>query len=149
MPVVQGLGAYSIGRDCTVVIVHPLAPGGRVDISNVTGFSAKQQETQLTAKRLDGNRLSAYIPEGWNGSFDVDRNGPAIDNLVALIEAAWRTGGTLYAATVFQYINEPNGQVTQWQFSDVALSFPDLGTWHSDEIVKQNIAFMANRRLAV
>lgn len=149
MPVNQGQNAYSLGRDTQVVIVHPLAPGGQVDISNVTSFDAKQTYTALKAMPLSGNRLSAALPDGWTLSFSVDRNGPGLDNVVALVEAAWRTGGTIYSASVYQYINEPDGSSTTWHYTDVSLQFSDLGSWTTDAIVKQTVTGEANRRLAV
>lgn len=149
MPVNSGLASYSIGRDCSVVLIHPLAPGGRVELPNVTGFNANLETSDLRAMRLDGARLNASLPNGWTGRFDVDRNGPGVDDLIALVEAAWRTTGVLYAATVFQYVTEPDGATSTYQFTECALSFPAVGEWRADAIVSQQISFAANRRLKV
>jgi hypothetical protein len=149
MPVNQGNMSVSIGRDASVVLVHPLAPGGRVELPNVTGFMANPEFSQITVRRLDGQRLSASLPDGWNGSFDAARHGPGVDDLMALIEAAWRTAGVIYSASVFLYVTEPTGAISTWQFTECSVEFPELGSWRGDAEVMQKIGFRANRRLKV
>lgn len=149
MPVSQGSASYSIGRDASVVLIHPLAPGGRLDLPGVTEFKATPMFTNLKSRRLDGTRLNADLPDGWDFSFNVERSGPEVDALASLIEAAWRSGGIVYSATVYQYVTEPDGSTSTWQYTDCSLRFPDLGTWNADNIVTQQIAGGANRRLAV
>lgn len=149
MPVNQGDLSFSIGRDCSVVLIHPLAPGGRVDLSNVTGFSAEPEYTNVRSKMLSGAVVSADLPEGYAGSFNIDRGGPEIDDLMVLVEAAWRTAGLIYSATVFQYVTEPSGATSVYQFTECSLQFASLGEWTADAIVQQRITFRANRRLKV
>lgn len=149
MPIAQGKMAYSIGRDCSVVLVHPLAPGGRVEMANVTGFAATPEYTSVRSKRLDGNTLNAELPEGYAITIDLDRDGPGIDDLMVLVEAAWRGAGILYSASVFQYVTEPNGAVSTYHFTECSLQFADLGSWKADSIVSQRISGRANRRVKV
>ena len=115
MPISQAIGSYSVGRDCTVVLMHPLAPGGRVDIPNVTGFKSQQVTASVKADRLDGTQLAAELPKGWTGEFDFDRGNPAVDALFAAIEVQWYQTGTIQVATIYQYITEPTGATSTFQ----------------------------------
>lgn len=146
MPINQGTMALSIGRDCQVVLIHPLADGGRLDLPNVTGFQANPEYTEIASKRLDGNRLHAALPDGWNGSFDLDRSNGDVDALMALVEAAWRDTGIIQSATVYQYITDPSGATATYEFTECSVTFPELGAWTADTKVTQKIAFRANRR---
>lgn len=146
MPIVQAIGSYSIGRDCNIVLMHPLAPNGRVDIPNVTGFSAKQVTASVKSDRLDGQQLAAELPKGWTGEFHFDRGNVAVDALFAAIEAVWYFNGSVPVATVYQYIAEANGSVSTFEFTRAALKYTDAGAWTGDQIVKQQISFEAAAR---
>lgn len=144
MPISQTSGIFSTGRDCVVVIVHPLY--GQVQLDNVTGFDAKQDVVKLKSRRLDGIKLNADLPDGWNGSLDIDRGTPALDTLFAQIEAAWLDQGVYNNAELYQYVTEVGGSQTVWAFDNVAIALPEAGKWQSDQITKQRLEFTANRR---
>jgi len=149
MPVTQGTGSFSLGRDCTLVVMHPLAPGGRLQLDNLMGFDPKQETAGVRVDRLDGVQMNAELPKGWTASIELERGSPAIDNLFALIEQAWHSAGSYFTATVYQYIAEPDGSTSTWQFDNVALKLDNPGGWKGDASVKQTVSFMANRRRPV
>ncbi len=146
MPLVQSTGSYSVGRDCQVVLMHPLAPGGRVDLPNVTGFMANQVTVNVKSDRLDGVQLAAELPKGWAGEFDADRGNNGLDVLFAAIEAAWYSTGNTPTAIIFQYVLEPDGSTTTFQYTQASLKLSAAGHWQGDQIVKQKISFEAWRR---
>ena len=149
MPITNTLGSYSIGRDTQVVVMHPLAPGGRLDLPGVTDFDVKPVYDQIKSKRLDGNVIEAAVPAGYTVTFNVDRAGPALNDLQALIDAAFHVGGTVYGATVFQYVQEPNGSTSVYQFTDCSFQVTDLGHNTPDAVVKQSVNMTANRMVRV
>jgi hypothetical protein len=146
MPITNTQGTFSVGRDCTVVLIGPF---GRVDIQNVTGFDAKQETVALKSDRLDGVQMNAELPKGWTGSLECDRGDPTLDQLFAAIEAAWMNGGSYQVATMFQYIQENGGGTSTFAYDNVALKLTDAGNWRPDAVVKQTISFVANRRRVV
>ena len=147
MPITQAQGAFNTGRDCSLVIQHPLAPGGRVDLPNVMGFKAAQQVANIKIDRLDGVQLYADLPKGWDGSFTVERGSSGVDDLFALIEASWYQGGVFLQAQIFQYIIEVNGAFSAYLFQSASLHLSDAGEWRGDASVKQTLNFMASRRI--
>ena len=140
---------YSVGRDCTVIIQHPYAPnGGRLDLQHVTGFNAEEEYTTTSVKRLDGTRLDDHLPNGWHGSFDVDRGNQQLDQLQQAIDDAYYNLGTRIRGTVTQYVQEQDGSVTTFVFSNVVFKFMS-GAWKDDQVVKQQVMFNASRRRKV
>jgi hypothetical protein len=144
MPITQTSGVFNTGRDCTVVIIHPVY--GQVQLDNVTGFDAKQTVVKLKSRRLDGVKLNADLPDGWEGTLDVDRGTASFDTLFANIEAAWLNQGVYNNCELYQYITEVGGSQTVWAFDNVAISLPDAGKWQADQITKQRLEFAANQR---
>ena len=147
MPITQASGAFNVGRDIQLVIQHPLAPGGRVDLPNVMSFKAAQQVANIKIDRLDGVQLYADLPKGWDGSFMVERGSSGVDDLFALIEANWYASGAFLQAQIFQYIVEVNGASSTYLFQSSSLKLSDAGEWKGDASVKQTVNFMASRRL--
>lgn len=146
MAVTNTEGRFNVGRDVTIVLITSF---GRIDIPNVTGFSCKQETQPVKSDRLDGVMLNAALPKGWSGTFECDRGSRALDDLTANIEQTWFNGGGYQVATLYQYISEPDGSQSVWAFDNVALTLEDAGDWRPDQIVKQRLSFVANRRRAV
>ena len=146
MPLSEVQGSFSTGRDCQIVIQHPLAPGGQVQIPNVTSFQSKQMTTAIKSRLLNGTRLAVHLPDGWELSFSADRGSQGVDDLFVLIEQSWLVAGQYMFATVYQYVTEVDGSVSTYQYTNVSLHLDQGGEWKGDDVVKQTIAGEAYRR---
>ena len=134
---------FSIGRDCQLVLI---GPSGRVDLSHVTGFDAKQLVQSVRVSRLDGTNLGTNLPRGWEGAFDIARGSSVAEDLINQIEQSYYSGGVMQFTTLYQYINETDGSVSTWQFTNVSLRLVEAGQWQGDGGVKQRLEFFASTR---
>ncbi|HTW27869.1 MAG TPA: hypothetical protein VME92_12135 [Acetobacteraceae bacterium] len=137
---------FSLGRDCQVVLMGPF---GRVDISHVTGFEAKQVTHPIRVDRLDGTQLAAELPKGWEGSFDIERGDSTVDDFVAKAEQAYYTGGSMAYGTLYQYVTETDGSTSTYQFDSAVFKLTSSGAWKGDASVKQKLEFFAARRTRI
>ncbi len=80
---------FSVGRDCQLVVI---APTGRLDLSQVTGFECRQVTAPVRIDRIDGVQLAAELPKGWDGSFDLERGSSVVEDFIAAIEARTSPG---------------------------------------------------------
>lgn len=139
------LQGYSVGRDITLVVI---LPGGlALQLGIVTSWNAKQETTDQRVKRIDGNTDHLRFFDGWSGSFKMERDGPAIDQYFADLEANFFAGDDEPPATIVQTISEPDGSVSEFRFERVLLRYDDAGEWGSDKSVSQALSFMAARRI--
>jgi hypothetical protein len=137
---------FSIGSDCQIVVMGPF---GRVDFSHVTGFEARQMTMAIRVDRLDGVQLGAELPKGWAGSFSLDRGSAAVDDFMAQIEAAYLAGQTINAGTLYQYVNEPDGSTSTYQFNGVVFKLTSAGVYKGDSTVMQRLDFFASGRTSL
>jgi hypothetical protein len=137
---------FTIGSDCQIVV---LGPFGRVDLAHVTGFEAHQMTLALRVDRLDGVQLGAELPKGWTGSFMLDRGSSAVDDFIAQIEQAYLAGQAINAGTLYQYINEPDGSTSTYQFNGVVFKLTSAGVYKGDAAVTQKLDFYASGRIRV
>jgi len=134
---------FSVGRDCQLVVVGPF---GRVDLTHVTGFECRQVTAAVRIDRIDGVKLAAELPKGWDGAFELERGSSAADDFIAAIEAAFNAGSPVPSGTLYQYVQEQDGSTSTYQFNGVVFKFAQAGTWRGDQSVKQRLEFFANAR---
>jgi hypothetical protein len=144
MAVQNTQGMFSIGRDCTLVLVD--SAFGQVQLDNITGFNCRQMTAPVRVDRLDGVQLTAELPKGWTGMFQLERANAVMDGYFSSKENAWFTSGAVSSATAYQYITEADGSITTIQYDNVSLKFSDTGSWQGDRSVMMKVEFSANRR---
>ncbi len=135
---------YTIGRNCQLIL---LWNGSRIDLRDVTGFSAAQEVKHQRADPLNSVPVEFTTPSGWRGQFQVDRGSSAVDDLIASIEAAFWSSGLIGTGTIYQYVSEPDNSVSTYEFIGVSLVLSNAGHFQADNIVKQTIGFFASQRI--
>jgi hypothetical protein len=137
------LSTFSIGRDAQLVVV---GPQGRLDLSYVSGFEAHQLTQSVRISRLDGTQMGAELPKGWEGNFELERGSAAVEDFISTSEQTYYNGGLTPASTMYQYIAEPDGSTSTYQYDGVTFRLASAGTWKGDSSVRQKLEFFATRR---
>lgn len=140
------INSFSIGRDTQLVVI---GPAGRVDLTHVTGFEAKQKTHQIRVDKLDGTQIAAELPRGWDGSFEIERGSSAADDFIAAAEASYYASGQVPFGTLYQYVTEVDGSTSTYQYDSVVFRLSNAGQWKGDASVKQKLEFFAARRQRV
>ena len=136
---------YSIGRDCRVTF---LWNGSRIDLRDVTGFQAIQQTRTQRADPLNGMPVVFNTPNGWSGTFTIARANANLDELVAAIESSFWNAGIIGSGTIYQYISEPDGSVTTWEYLNVSMTL-ETDRWQAEGMIHQSVHFFASTRVKI
>lgn len=136
---------YSIGRNCRVTF---LWAGSRIDLRDVTGFMARQMTQTLRAAPLNKLPVQLRIPDGWEGRFQIARANANLDELVAQIESGFWSAGIVNQGTIYQYIDEPDGSTTTWEYSQVAFGL-NTDEWRQENLISQTAEFYASQRTQI
>src|SRR5579875_3242912 len=137
---------FSLGRDCQLVVMGPY---GRVDLTHVTGFEARQVTHPIRLDRLDGQQLAAELPKGWEGTFEVERGSSNVDDFIAAAEQAFLNGGQVPQGTLYQYVTEVDGSTSTYQYNGVVFKLASAGQWRGDQAVRQRLDFYASTRARI
>lgn len=143
------LNSFNIGADCRIVVQHPLAAGGQLDLGDVTNFKAAQQTKSLNYTTIEGVTKKGEYPIGWAGAFALERTGHDVDDFICTLEQAILNNQSPGAATIYQYVNELDGSTSTYQFTNVAFKLADAGAYTGAETVKQTLNFEASSRVRV
>ena len=142
----MALTNFSVGRDTQLVV---MGPAGRIDLTHVTGFEARQVTQSVRVSRLDGTPMGTELPKGWEGSFDLERGNSAADDFIAAAEQQYFTGTIATSGTMYQYVTETDGSTSTYQYDSVTFKLASAGQWKGDASVKQTLDFFASRRRRV
>lgn len=137
------VNGFSVGRDISLDIVGPSGP---IRFSLITGFQSKQDITEQKVKGLDGITRHVRFPDGWSGSFDIERQDSTIDDYFSQLEDNYYAGLNETPLTITETITEVNGATTQYRYMNVLLKLDDAGHWEGDKTVKLKVSFVAARR---
>lgn len=140
------VNGYSVGRD---IALDMIGPNGPVTFNKITSFKAKQDTSDVRVKRLDGITDHLIFPDGWSGSFEIERQDSGVDDLFAQLEAGFYAGLNQISYRLTETITEVAGNVSQYRYEGVILKYDDAGDWKGDSSVKQSVSFMASRRIKV
>ena len=133
----------SVGRDTQLVV---MVPSGRIDLTHVTAFESRQLTQSVRVSRMDGTHMGTELPRGWEGAFELDRGNSAVDDFIASTEQRYYNGSGSVVGTMYQYITEPDGSTSTYQYDGVSFRLANAGTWRGESSVKQKLEFFAATR---
>lgn len=140
------VNGFTVGKDVYLDIVTQI---GAARFNIRTSFQSKQNVDKRKSKGMDGTTRHIFLPDGWEGSFKFDRNGPSIDDFFAQREAQYYAGQPILSATITETISEQDGTISQFMYTGVEMAYDDAGEKKGDDITKQTISFMASKRLSL
>lgn len=138
--------AFNTGRD---IAVDFNLPGGPVRFTIVTDHARKQNTKSLESHGIDGVCRYVEIPGGYEGTLEIDRAGPALDQAVAALETLYYSGAPVPYSSIVETISEVSGAITVWRFVNVVFRAEDLGSWKGDAKVTQKLGWKASFRQQV
>ncbi|KXU99233.1 hypothetical protein AD929_15670 [Gluconobacter potus] len=137
---------FSIGRDTRVVFRWN---GSTVELPDVVSFTSQQGTVALRSVPLNSQPTTYEVPNGWSGTVQCQRTNSNLDDLIASTEAAFWSAGTITNGTLYQYITEPDGSTTTWQYTNVSIVLNAAGSWANDGMVMQSFTFNASQKVKV
>lgn len=137
---------YTVGRDLSLDLIGPSGP---INFSQIVGFTSKPDITDKKIKGLDGITRHLRFPDGWSGSFEIERQDSTVDDYFSQIEANYYAGLNENAGTITETIQEVSGAITQYRYLQVLLTLEDAGNFKGDDSVHQKVRFVAARRVKV
>lgn len=140
------LNSYSVGRDLSLDIT---GPNGPLAFSQIISFTSKPDITDKKIKGLDGITRHLRFPDGWSGSFEIERQTSAVDDYFSQLEANYYAGLNELPITITETIQEVSGAVSQYRYLQVLLTLEEAGNFKGDDSVHQKLRFVAARRVKV
>lgn len=134
---------FDTGRQARLDIV---ANGVVLVTTTLTQFTDKQQTIDLKHRPLNGPPVHKKINDGWEGSFEIDRDGPVLDDFFSSEETQYYAGAPNADIFITKTVTEADGSISQYRHEGVMLKFDDGGVYKQDDKVSQKVSFMSTLR---
>jgi hypothetical protein len=141
-----GNNSFNVGRDGAQVTIFD-SNFGQVTISGITSFETKPMMVKLKSVHIGGRILHRPIPDGHEGTFELDRQDPSFEAYFSQAEANYFAQLPPSVIVITHTINNLDGSVSQFQYTDVALYPEDAGTWKGQDKVTEKFTFQAGRKI--
>lgn len=141
------VNGFNIGKDVTLDIVDATLGALRWKIK--TSFDADPEYKEVRSEALDGVNRFGYLPAGHKLTFQFDRGDSSVDDYFASREADYFNGVQLGNVSVTETITNPDGSVSQYRYTDVALKLTKSGAFKGESIVTQTVEGMAARKVRI
>lgn len=138
---------FDLGLQTNVVLVTP--EGQTLDLGIITDFNFKEETSEVAVAPLNSPPEFEYVPQGFSGSFTVTRRGPEIDEFFAARSMKFWNGARMGYCKIFQFTRERDGRESAFQFTNVAVTLAEGGTYKATEAVSMSISFKASDRIPV
>jgi hypothetical protein len=145
----MAVNSYTIGRDVTVTLAGPGGTTTVIPSTAITKFDAKPQKREEWSRPLNLPPQPLYMPDGWKGNLEVDRQDATLDTFQSNLEATFWAGQNTLSGTVLVSVTEVNGAVTQYRFDGCMFWVDDPGSYNADNKVTQRLEFCAGTRKRV
>lgn len=143
-----GQNSFNVGRDGAQLTIIDSA-FGVVTINGIVSFEAKPGFVKLKSVGIDGRIKYRNIPDGHVLTFEIDRQDPTYEQYFAQKEANYYAGLPPAAIFVTQTINNLDGSVSTYQYSDMDLAAEDDGNWKGQDKVSQKFEAQAGRKILI
>lgn len=138
---------FDLGLQTHVILVTP--EGANLDLGIVTEFQFKEETSEVTVAPLNSPPEHEYVPQGYSGSFTVTRRGPDVEEFFASRAMKFWNGARMGYCKIYQFTRERDGTESAFQFTNVAVTLTEGGSYKATEAVSMNISFKASDRIPV
>lgn len=138
-----GVAGFNVGRDVTVNFV---TNGATLALTALTASEFHAIYDRRVHKGLDGINITLPIPAGWEGTIELDRNSSVLDAYVAGIESGYYQGQGIALASIEETIQEIDGSVSVFQYTNLTWELTEAGHWRGDDKVAMRLTVYASQR---
>jgi hypothetical protein len=143
------INGFNVGTDYSISYFSG-ATGGLQDFGDI-------QDVKLTALKHDLKNMPynavpryGYVPDGFHITFTIVRTGEALEALFVNFSTQFNNGQVIKPGFLNKSINNPDGSVSRFQYTNFVIFPVDLGDVTRERIITQRLEGMASdmRRLA-
>ncbi len=114
------------------------------------------QDVKLTALKHDVKDMPynavpryGYIPDGFHVTFTIVRTGAALELIYTNFSTSFNAGQVIQPGYLNKSINNPDGSVSRFQYTNFVIFPTDLGDISREKIITQRLEGMASDMIRI
>ncbi len=144
---------FLVGTDLSLTIFNNQNPSGAVLLDGKrTRFRTKDKSKLIKSDPIDNGGIPDHrvLPDGWNGTIEVDKQSDDFATLYAFLEANYYAGNLQQFFTITETApNLRTSGTSRYQYSNCVFHDYDPGEWTKESQVKASVEFDAAQRIKV
>lgn len=142
----SSFGTFNTGHDIAIEVIDAVS-GAALDIPILTGWDKKQRTETVRSRPLNAAPIQEEDPDGWEGTFELDRANADADAWVASREVDFYAGRTVRQFSILETIQEVDGSYTQWRYQGCSAKLSEGGKAERGKTVQMKFDWFAGRRI--
>lgn len=142
------INGMNVGVDYSITYFESVS-GGLVTLGDVQNVKITAMKHDIKSMPYNQVPRFGYIPDGYKVDFTIVRTGSVLEQLFATLAANFNSGSVITPGFLNETINNPDGTVSRWQFTNFVVFLTDHGDISREKVVSLKMEGMASDKIAI
>jgi hypothetical protein len=138
----------NVGVDYSITY-YDADTGTLVELGDVQSVKITALKHDIASKPYNQSPRFGYIPDGFKIDFQITRTGPGLEDLSVLNAQNFSQGKVQSPGYLNQTINNPNGSVSRFQYTNFVVFLTDHGDISREKVVGITLEGMASEKVPI
>lgn len=138
----------NVGVDYTLSYFES-SSGTLIDLGDVQNVKIIANKHDISSKPYNQVPRYGYVPDGFKIDFSITRVGSVLEDLMVTFSANFNAGNIITPGFLNQSINNPNGTVRRYQYTNFVVFLTDHGEISREKVVSLKLEGMASDKIII
>lgn len=120
-----------------------------IDIGDVQNVKITAQKHDIKSAPYNKVPRFGFVPDGFKIDFTITRTGSVLEDLMATFSANFNAGNVISPGFLNESINNPDGTVRRYQYTDFVVFLTDHGDISREKVVSMKLEGMASDKIII
>jgi hypothetical protein len=140
------VNGMNVGADYSITYFDSNT-GGLVDLGDVQTVKITAMKHDISSKPFNKPPRYGYIPDGFKIDFTITRTGAVLEDLMVAFAQNFDSGNVQGPGFLNQTINNPDGSVSRYQYTNFVVFLTDHGDISREKVVPLTLEGMASTKV--
>jgi hypothetical protein len=142
------VNGMNVGVDYSITYFSS-ASGGLINIGDVQNVKITASKHDISSKPYNQVPRFGYVPDGFKIDFTITRTGSVLEDLMVQFSQAFNNGSVLTPGFLNESINNPDGSVRRYQYTNFVVFLTDHGDISREKVVTLKLEGMASDKIII
>lgn len=142
------INGMNVGVDYNINY-YESASGTLINIGDVQSVKINAQKHDIKSAPYNQVPRFGYVPDGFKIDFTITRTGNVLEDLMVLFSANFNAGNIITPGFLNQSINNPDGTVRRFQYTNFVVFLTDHGDISREKIISLKLEGMASDKIQI
>lgn len=138
----------NVGVDYTLSY-YDANQGAVVSLGDVQNVKITAMKGSIASHPYNNVPRFGYVPAGFKIDFTITRTGSTLENLMVAFAQNFNAGNVLKPGFLNQSVNNPDGTVSRYQYTNLVIFMDDHGDIAREKVVTQRVEAMASDKVQI